>query len=312
MMDYPVESKTVLFNSLYGSIILLEKSEKEKIIKILQNPQSDEILIDNEELKVLCDQKFLINDNTDEISIIEKRKKYGIEDKNRLDVVLMPTLNCNFSCKYCYENHIASSMNDLTERSLIKWLNKGIPKYKFVLIHWYGGEPLLEINRILTISGHIQTIAKANNVGLAIHITTNGYLLNKKNILDLINCNIIDFQVTLDGSEKHHDALRVLKNGKATFKKIFQNIINLSMINSNVKISLRINFNHTNLDSIPELLSQFPIKIRKQLRVIFEPIFGNCQISAVDNIETNILFEKLSIYYKLAISLSCMNETFES
>ena len=245
----------------------------------------------------------MINDDIDEFRIVENRKKYGIEDKNRLDVVLIPTLNCNFSCKYCYENHIESSMNDFTEKSLIMWLNKEIPKYKFVLIHWYGGEPLLEINRILTISDHIKNIAKTNNVGLAIHVTTNGYLFNKKNIFDLVNCNITDFQVTLDGSEKHHDELRVLKNGKATFKKIFQNIIDLALIDSNVKISLRTNFNHTNLNSIPELLNQFPVKIRNQLRVIFEPIFGNCQMSAIDNIETNLLFEKLSMYYKLAEDL---------
>ena len=303
MLDYPLESKTVLFNSLYGSIVLLEKSEKEKIIKLLKNPHSDEFLINNADTKLLYDQKFLINDDIDEFSIVENRKKYGIEDKNRLDVVLIPTLDCNFSCKYCYENPIESSMHDFTDKSLIMWLNKEIPKYKLVLIHWYGGEPLLEINRILTISDHIKKIAKTNNVGLAIHVTTNGYYFNKKNIFDLVNCNITDFQVTLDGSEKHHDELRVLKNGKATFKKIFQNIIDLALIDSNVKISLRTNFNHTNLNSIPELLNQFPVKIRNQLRVIFEPIFGNCQMSAIDNIETNLLFEKLSMYYKLAEDL---------
>ena len=116
----------------------------------------------------------------------------------------------------------------------------------------------------------------------------------------LVDCGINDFQITIDGTKKHHDGLRILRNGKPTFDKIFRNIIDLAEYNHNVKISLRVNFNHTNIDSIPELLEQFPLHIRNQIRVTFEPIFGNCLLNAINNIDNIEISEKLSVYYKFA------------
>jgi len=52
----------------------------------------------------LIEQKHLIEDGTDELDIVRARKLAGVMDANRLDVVLMPTLDCNFACEYCYEN----------------------------------------------------------------------------------------------------------------------------------------------------------------------------------------------------------------
>lgn len=301
LFDYPNEFQSVLYNSLYGSLILLEQYERGDVEGILNNPNQD--YTDNKFYSILCKEKFLVPIETNEIEIIKNRKKQGINDSNRLDVVLMPTLNCNFACSYCYENHLISSMDYKTENSLIKWLEKEIPLYKFVLIHWYGGEPLLEINKIINISTHIKSIADNFNVELSIHITSNGFLFTKSIIKQLINCNILDYQITVDGTEEYHNTLRPLKNGNPTFNRIFKNIIDLAEFNDEVKVSLRVNFNHYNFESIPSLLQEFPSNIRKQLRILFEPIFGDCSISAVDNITNLEISDKLASYYKLAEKL---------
>jgi len=300
MFDIPEESKTILYNTLYGSLILLEKSEKEEALKIFGNAQNPCFLDNNDVCTVLLDQKFIVNDEIDEFAIINNRKSMGISDPNRLDVILIPTLDCNFTCKYCYEDHVPSQMSDNTENSLVKWLENEIPKFKFVLIHWFGGEPLLKLNKVLSISKKIQHIADKHDVTLSNQITTNGYLLSKNCIKKLTDSGIFNYQITLDGSKRHHDTLRVLKSGKPTFDIIFKNIVTLAEFNENIKISLRVNFNHTNFESITELLTLFPDNIRKQLRVVFEPIFGNCTINAVDNIDNEALSQSLAGYYLIA------------
>lgn len=299
-IDCEDSDDTIIFNSLYGSMAVFELEELAVVQQILKFPNTNDYKRLRKNLK---DLKFIIPDAIDEFSIIENRKQCGVEDKNRLDLTIMPTLNCNFACSYCYEKHIVSSMDKPTTDALLKWLSKEIPKYKYVIVHWFGGEPLMEIESVIHISKTLQAIAASHQVELSIQMTTNGYLLTKAAIEKLVGCGIIEYQITLDGAKEYHNTLRTLKNGKPTFDIIFQNISNLASYNKTVIISLRINFNHTNFESIPELLHQFPENIRKQLRVTLEPIFGNCSINAVDNIDNAKISVHLSNYYAMAKDL---------
>ncbi len=299
-IDCDDSDATIIFNTLYGSMAVFESEELAVVQQILKSPNND----DYKDLKKnLQELKFIIPDAIDEFAIIENRKQCGVEDKNRLDVTIMPTLNCNFACSYCYEKHIASSMDTLTKEAVLKWLSQEIPKYKYVIVHWFGGEPLMEIESLIHISKAIVAIAASHQVELSIQMTTNGYLLTQATIEKLVDCGIMEYQITLDGAEAYHNTLRTLKNGKPTFERIFQNILNLASFSKAVIITLRINFNHTNFESIPELLHQFPENIRKQLRLTLEPIFGNCSINAVDNIDYAEISVHLSNYYAIAKDL---------
>jgi uncharacterized protein len=107
----------------------------------------------------------------------------------------------------------------------------------------------------------------------------------------------------VDGPPETHDELRVLRNGKGTFKRLFQNINDLARADDQVKISLRVNFNHSNLHSIPRLLEMFPLDVRPHLRVVYEPIFGHCSLSATDNLPSKEISVAMADYYKLAEQL---------
>lgn len=300
-VNCPEISEIALHNTLYGSITLWSKNEIEKVRNILATP--NKFSKKNAIRKVLIEQQNLIDNNTNEIAIIENRKRLGMKDENRLDVIIMPTLDCNFACLYCYENRHSSKMTNRTEETIKKWLAMQIPKYKVIMLHWFGGEPLLGYQRILSISRYAMKIAEEANVSCIIHITTNGYLLNETRDKELIDAGIYDFQITVDGPPKTHDQLRVLRNGKGTFKKLFKNIVALTRIDKKVKISLRVNFNHDNLHSIPSLLEMFPIDVRPHLRVVYEPIFGHCSLSATDNLPSKEISEAMATYYKLAAQL---------
>ena len=59
----------------------------------------------------LFDNGFVIDDDCNEIDIIRNRNEKAIHSKDYMLVVL-PTLNCNFKCWYCIQNHIPSMMDD--------------------------------------------------------------------------------------------------------------------------------------------------------------------------------------------------------
>lgn len=300
-IDCPETDEITLHNTLYGSTTVWKWNEIGSVKNILAEP--DKYTGKNVIKNVLIDQKNLINKNTDEIAIVENRKYLGIKDENRLDVIILPTLDCNFSCVYCYESRGSSKMTDKTEISVKKWLEMQIPKYKVVMLHWFGGEPLLGYKRIVSISQYAATLAAKSAVSCIIHITTNGYLLNEMRSKELIDTGIYDFQITVDGHPETHDQLRILRNGKGTFKRLFKNINLLARTDERVKISLRVNFNHNNLHAIPSLLEMFPIDVRPHLRVVYEPIFGHCSLNATDNLPSKEISEAMTKYYKLAAQL---------
>jgi uncharacterized protein len=298
-IDDPATGELLLFNTLYGSQSRCLREESAIVRKILADPAShsggDTALRDN-----LARQRHLVADNLDELEIVSSRKRAGIADSNRLDVIVMPTLACNFACSYCYETNAPSFMADAVEAGLIRWLDTEMQSCKVLLLSWFGGEPLLAFPRVLSVSQQVAETARRLGVLLVTHVTTNGYLLDASRIRDLVEADVFNYQITLDGPPETHDRLRVLKNGAGTFRRVFDNVVELASADKRVSVSIRVNFNHTNIDSIPRLLEMFPAAVRPRLRVVYEPIFGDASLSATGNIPAAGISASMASHYELA------------
>lgn len=296
----------VLFNALYGSTIVIDARNKREAISILDrsglSASSDghSSKLEDELARLM----FLIGDNIDELAILRNRKLAGIKDRNRLDVILMPNLYCNFACPYCYEHHDRSKRISKEVRDrVVRWIGKEIPKYKVLLLNWFGGEPLIDSDTILSMTTVARSKCEEHNTRLLTNITTNGYLLTKKLIPQFISLGLYSYQITVDGPPETHNKTRVLRSGKGSFEKIYENIVALAEADGRVKISLRVNYNHNNIYEIPRLLGLFPRNIRSQLRVVFEPVFGVAELSATKNMPGAEISRVITAYYELAESL---------
>jgi uncharacterized protein len=292
-------NNAVLFNSLYGSLTLLHPQELPLIKQILEDP-ANASCEPSAIYETLVEQKYLVGNDVDELAIIMARKRAGVRDKNRLDLIIMPTLDCNFACPYCYEEHRPSQMTEQTREAIKAWLTNEIPKHKVLLLIWFGGEPLMGYRTVLEITRHALRVAQQHNVAFIGHMTTNGYLLDQRRVDELIDAKVFEFQITLDGAPEVHNKLRILRNGQGTFDKVFQNILLLARSDDRIMISLRVNFNGSNLHSIPHLLELFPEDVRPKLDLEMEPIFGPCAHSAVGNLPTHDISQSLAEYSALA------------
>ncbi|MDA0989842.1 MAG: radical SAM protein [Verrucomicrobia bacterium] len=297
----PSGHEQVLFNTLYGSMTAFDGNEVEAVKAIMQTSRREKALAPF--FAILKKQKHLIADDVNEISIIENRRRRGILDRNRLDVIIMPTLWCNFACKYCYEKPLAFSMDAVTEMAIRVWLEREIPRHKVLMLSWFGGEPMLELGRVLSISRFARETAALHGVEAVIHMTTNGYLLDLKRAQALFDVGVDDFQITLDGNRQCHDRMRIRRDGSPTFDTITKNIIGLAGVSALVRITLRVNFNHENIESVPALLELFPRSIRPQLRLALEPIFGDCALSALGNLDPAVISEATTRIYRQAADM---------
>lgn len=300
----PDTKETILFNTLYGSTAVVKPEQLPSVLRILED--SSLALTDEEHtlFASLERGKFVVDESVDELALVSHRKQCGMSDKNRAEIIIMPNLDCNFACPYCYEEHHRSNkMSEDVESSIVKWLDTAIASHKLILLNWFGGEPLLSGDTVLRITRHVRDRCRESAVSLLTNITTNGYSLTDKLIQEFLALDLHSYQITVDGPESIHNKTRILRNGRGSFSRIKTNIIKLAMASDSVKISLRVNYNHNNIHHIPELLYEFPQEVRRQLRVVFEPIFGNSDLSATSNLSPNEISESITEHYELASNL---------
>ena len=147
------------------------------------------------------------------------------------------TTDCNFKCKYCYEdyhNHYQLQEDTLIE-SLEFMMNYG-DKGK-VLIDFLGGEPLLKKDLIYQAVDYVKDNYPEREVKY--YITTNCSLMDDL-FIDFMKKNNFTVRLSFDGNKETHDLNRVAKDGVSCYEKIFANIMKVkdSKLNFSVRMTV--------------------------------------------------------------------------
>lgn len=239
----------------------------------------------------------IVSDKEDEF---ENLKHLSDEVENTLKsyrLIINPTMDCNFKCWYCYENHIAGSkMSPETLRSVLLMISDIIVsqmKLETFDLSFFGGEPLLYYDEIVRpIIDYCRSECKYRGVRLLISFTSNGYLINDSIIAHLTEQDEPkSFQITLDGNRERHDNTRFPKRGKGSYDIILANVKHL--IDYGIEVILRINYTASNIMSVKEILKDIDtIKIenRKLLTISFHRVWQDYQIQDLsDSVVTDTI-----------------------
>lgn len=199
----------------------------------------------------LCRGGMLISDERDERVELMLQSRAARFANTSLNLTIAPTMGCNFCCPYCYERGQAhTSMSDSIMNQLAEFVKSYYPDIAHLNIGWYGGEPLLALDKIKRITELLDE-ATGDTCELAASIVTNGYLLTPVVAGELARCGVINAQVTIDGSRADHDMRRILHDGTPTYDRILANIAQCADI---LDISVRTNVDKANISAASELL----------------------------------------------------------
>ncbi len=159
-----------------------------------------------------------------------------------LRYILELTYRCNLTCPFCYLGH-ERNLNELTKEEWINIINQ-IPRYAF--ISFLGGEVFIrdDIFDLLKYA--------SKHVFGKINIFSNGTLLDKAKIDELLKLKILLFSVSLDGIKDKHDELRCKKGA---FDKSLENILyfNSHKKNKPPLTEVKTVVLDENLEDLPEL-----------------------------------------------------------
>lgn len=163
-------------------------------------------------------------------------------------------LACNLACTYCYEEGFRGNLHmaDSTAGALIDWVaTEQMQQGRDVEIHFYGGEPLLSLPLIHAIASQLCDAAASFGSKFSISMTTNGTLLTRAVVQQLLPYNFTSAVLTLDGPAEVHDIQRPFVSGKGSFDTIVANILDVHDL---IRIRLGGNFTRDNYRAFPHLL----------------------------------------------------------
>lgn len=198
----------LLFNTLNGTKSFLKVSrENASAAEAFLSGKGEKSGLSSSLYDELVKWGYVIPEELDEDVLLRAIYVDSISDP-RLQITILPTEQCNFRCKYCYESFPDKVMSEETQSALLLFLKKNLGKYSALHISWFGGEPLLALDIIERLSEKIKEICAFYRKPYTASMTTNGFLLDADTFKRLLKCNVIYYQITVDGTKDIHDVQR--------------------------------------------------------------------------------------------------------
>lgn len=287
------EGHYYLYNSISDSYVSVTGSA----LNLIENGQFAKLT--PEALCLLKKKGIIVPDDFDEYQSLIELYENSINN-DIYNMVLIPTLDCNVKCWYCFETQKqGSKFNKIIVDSIVKHLLYVIKTQsninKFV-IEFFGGEPLLHFKEdIYPLLLQINQLMKSFNKGITFLFITNGICLDEETI-DLLKDFKVNFQVSIDGYREKHDSVKKIKNNEkaSSYDLVMRNICNLTNL-LDTHVNLRINYDNNTLSHVTELIDSIKNIPKRKLTVHFERVWQTIAKSTPDNLQFKYVIDKFII-----------------
>lgn len=239
----------------YKSLCKIRKNDVSEFYNFINDPQlyydaNNPFIVD------LCDRGILVAEDCDEL-LSAYAGYYDAAMSSEYTFIVMPTEQCNFRCKYCYESYEKGTMTKENQVALLKFIQKKLTTTNSIVLSWFGGEPLMALEVVDYITKTVKSMCEKKKVLFASDMTTNGYNLNPDVFERLYKLNVWRYQITLDGLKVHHDQQRVSVDGGGTFDRILDNLLYIknSPQYKFAEITIRVNVTRSILNELDKVIA---------------------------------------------------------
>ena len=272
-----IENTIYVYNTLCGSILKMDsQAEYDKFLKKYEGVAD----ADDETAAYLIENGFIVPYYVCEKQIVNNMRIKGLSADRSNTYRILPTMECNARCFYCYENNEKDVMDKNTADQLIKYIVDSCDNNK-VAVQWFGGEPLLNVEIIDYISNGLK---KALENTVKFSMITNGSLINH----DIVNkmkhlWNIEYVQITLDGTKEEYEKRKRYIEIQNSFEKVLDNIE--LILKNNIKVHIRLNYDTINYVDIMNLIDMLSLRYcsYKNVVVYAHPIFGSTKCGQLNH-----------------------------
>ena len=133
------------------------------------------------------------------------------------------TQKCNLSCDYCYIRKRDAHMPLSVATKIIDFIYQNTPDSEPIDIGFFGGEPLLEFERLCDITDIVETHPSFTTERVTLSVVSNGTIFNRK-IADYLKDHGVVFGISCDGPPAVHDTFRHFPDNRGSAKFVERTI----------------------------------------------------------------------------------------
>ena len=277
-----MDGQTLLFHTLTRKLYLIHDSTfmmHHYFDDTVATPLYFVAILDDEHVKQLYEDYFLVPDGTDDSQLYRQVKNILVikEElpKGITHYVILPTTTCNARCFYCFEQGMAyRKMSKETVDDVLRFILEHKPKeHKKIHIHWFGGEPMCAADHIDKICDGLDEAGIEYNA----EMTSNGSLFDEKSARKAVKkWKVQEIQITLDGLAEEYAKRKQYVNLEKPFETVIRNIHLL--IAAGIKVTIRLNVDEKNEAEIYKLIDflkeEFTEEEKEKMRVYAHSLFG--------------------------------------
>jgi len=150
------ENEGVFFNAKTGSFRYMDRPQFDTIrssLEFLPFEENYKKLPENVQAWLVKEGYIVSSITNERLGILEKEVEFRKTSKT-LALTILPTLECNLRCSYCYQDKKKTFMTIGTEKKIEEFVSNWFEENdtKILDITWFGGEPLLALGTICRLS----------------------------------------------------------------------------------------------------------------------------------------------------------------
>jgi uncharacterized protein len=218
---------------------------------------------------------FLVSDPAAEREQLRQIFVTANQSTHPFNAVVVLNLDCNLACAYCYEDRFRGCyyMSPEIAALLVETVQcNQIEQGRDVTLSFYGGEPLLSSGLIKDVSIPLQQAAARQGSKYRFSLVTNGTLLSRSLVEELLPLGLCGAKITLDGPRELHDQSRPYISGRGSFDTILSNVAAVCDL---LPLQLGGNFTRQNYRQFPALLDHLldaGVTPDRVASVLFSPV----------------------------------------
>ena len=221
----------------------------------------------------LIEARFLVPEDLDESAYcahIAALLRAGMRNNQKNMYTILPTLGCNARCTYCYEQDLSRTvMAPETAEQVIRYILETHTRPE-VILHWFGGEPLLGEKIIDRICEGLREAG----LPYVSQMVSNGSLITPAIIRKMTDAwNLKKIQISMDGDEADYIARKRYPVDRDYYHRVMESVSRMS--EAGIKVTISCNVDEENWDGIPRYLEDLfrTVTNKENLSIEFSPLF---------------------------------------
>lgn len=209
-------------------------------------------------------------DTISENEVEEFINKTQSRKRNKAVIGVATTYKCNLNCTYCFEKGFQRQDKPVEDTDIINFVKLYAEQYELdeIKMIYTGGEPLLNKQMILHVSGELSHYFRKCGVKYSFSIVTNGTVDFMESIDEMCSYGLDLIQVSLDGTKEIHNQRR--KSCFDAYEISRKTIEELSGY-SNITIMIRTNVDSENTPYLEDMVRELDTLPRSNIIFDFFP-----------------------------------------